>query len=1020
MKEVNKVNWVSWLMHNYRLTFLLFGLCFFLGLWGIDRMPKAEFPDFVIRQGVVAAVYPGATAEEVEMQVARPLERYLFSFDEVKRRKTTSTSSNGMCVMMVELEDEVQNKDEVWSKIRHGLNAFKGQLPQGVMALVVNDDFGDTSALLLALESDQRSYRELKRYADELSDALRQVRMVDKVSIYGEAVEQISIYVDQERLAAYGLGKLQLTQALQASGMTTLSGSLTGWAKDVPIHVKPSAHTEAEIEELVIYTDRENRMVRVKDVAEVKREYDTSERYIEYNDHPCLILSLEMLSGHNIVAFGREVRQVVDDYARTSLPADVTVQCITDQSQVVNDSVVDFLINLLESMVIIVLVMLVLFPWRTAVVAGLIVPLNTFISVGIMYAVGIPLNTVTLAALIIVMGMVVDNAIVVLDGYLEYVGKGMSCWHAAAHSAQHYFMPMALATLCLCVIFFPFLLTMTGMVRDMVYYLPWTIMINLAVSLLLAVGVIPLLEFVMIKPKPVQEEPIGKQAKKFSIIEAVQQLYERCLNWNFRYPWVTIVGGIGLVVLSLLLIAPRLKIRMLPVAERNQFAVEISLPEGSGLAETKAVADSVYAWLSREEQVLSVTRFIGCSSPRFHTAYAPKGEGRNLAQFIVNTRSQRATEMLLDKYDAHSDDFPNAFVKFKQLDYQNFTPFEFRFYGYEADSLRVVAEVAMKQMRQDERVMNVHTDWQEPRRFVEVDLDDVRMARLGMNRTLAQLELALSTGDTQVGQVWEEEFQVPLVLRDCRKESLSSSDINNLYLSVGNASVPLRQVGEAVPEWGANHIVHRNGMRCITVGVEAKRGVYTNALQSHFTELIEAIPLPSGVRFEVGGEPENDQETQEPIMSGMVVAVIAIFFFLLFNFKAYKLAFTSIAALLLCLPGALLGLWWMDRPMGVTAIFGFVTLMGMIMRNEILIFEHAKGLMRQGFSAREAAYDAGKRRMVPIFLTTATTAMGVVPMILAASSFWMPVGVSICVGGIGSLILVVTVLPVVFWKLYEK
>ena len=197
MKEVNKVNWVSWLMHNYRLTFLLFGLCFFLGFWGIDRMPKAEFPDFVIRQGVVAAVYPGATAEEVEMQVARPLERYLFSFDEVKRRKTTSTSSNGMCVMMVELEDEVQNKDEVWSKIRHGLNAFKGQLPQGVMALVVNDDFGDTSALLLALESDQRSYRELKRYADELSDALRQVRMVDKVSIYGEAVEQISIYVDQ-------------------------------------------------------------------------------------------------------------------------------------------------------------------------------------------------------------------------------------------------------------------------------------------------------------------------------------------------------------------------------------------------------------------------------------------------------------------------------------------------------------------------------------------------------------------------------------------------------------------------------------------------------------------------------------------------------------------------------------------------------------------------------------------------------------------------------------------------------
>lgn len=1020
MKAVNKVNWVSWLMHNYRLTFLLFALLFFAGFLGIDRMPKAEFPDFVIRQGIVAVVYPGATAEEVEVQVTRPLERYLFSFDEVKRRKTTSTSSNGLCTMLVELEDDVQNKDEVWSKIRHGLNDFKGQLPQGVMAVVVNDDFGDTSALLLALESEQRSYRELKRYADELSDELRRIQMVDKVTIYGEALEQISVYVDQERLAAYGLGKLQLMQGLQAAGMTTLSGSLTGWAKDVPIHVRPSVHSEEEIEQTVIYTDRAGRVVRVKDIAEVKREYDSSEQYIEYNDHPCLILSLEMLGGNNIVAFGEQVQQVIDAYVQTQLPADVTVQRITDQSQVVDDSVKDFLVNLIESMVIIVLVMLLLFPWRTAVVAGLIVPLNTFISVGIMYVLGIPLNIMTLAALIIVMGMVVDNAIVVLDGYLEYVEKGMSRWHAAAHSARHYFMPMALATLCLCAIFFPFLFTMTGQVKDMVFFLPWTIAINLVVSLLLAVGVIPLMEFAIIQPTAAKGDMTNAPKKK-SITDYVQEIYDRCLAWHFRHPWLTIVGGVGLVVLSVALIGPRLKVRMLPTADRNQFAVEITLPAGKGLAETKEVADVVYAELIKEERVVSVTRFIGCSSPRFHTAYAPKGEGRNMAQFIVNTVSQKATEELLDQFEPMSDRFPNAFVKFKQLDYQNFTPFEYRFYGYDVDSLRSVAEQVMMRMRQDPRVMNVHTDWEEPRYYVDVELDDVRTARLGINRTLAQLELAAATGDLQVGQLWEEEFRVPLVLKERYKEELNSGEVNDLYLSAGNASVPLRQVGEAHPEWGATNIVHRNGMRCVTVGVEAKRGVYTNALQTHFVELIEReITLPHGIRFEVGGEPENDVETQEPLVAGLGIAVVAIFLFLLFNFKAYKLAFTSVAALLLCLPGALLGLWLMNRPMGVTAVFGFVTLMGMIMRNEILIFEHAKGLMRQGFTAREAAFDAGKRRMVPIFLTTATTAMGVVPMIVAATSFWMPVGVSICVGGIGSLIMVVTVLPVVFWKLYEK
>jgi multidrug efflux pump subunit AcrB len=233
--------------------------------------------------------------------------------------------------------------------------------------------------------------------------------------------------------------------------------------------------------------------------------------------------------------------------------------------------------------------------------------------------------------------------------------------------------------------------------------------------------------------------------------------------------------------------------------------------------------------------------------------------------------------------------------------------------------------------------------------------------------------------------------------------------------------VPLRQIADAQPAWGETNIVHRNGVRCITVNVEARRGVYTNALQSGFTEMIqEKVSLPQGVRFEVGGEPENDAETQAPLGEGLLVAFIIIFFFLLFNFKTYKLTFVSIAAIFLLLPGALIGLWMMGRPIGVTAVCGIITLMGMIMRNEILIFEHADGLRKSDWTARDAAYDAGRRRMVPIFLTTATTAMGVVPMIIEATSFWMPVGVTICAGGIGSLIMVVVMLPVIYWKLYEK
>lgn len=1034
-----KQNWVAWLMHNYRLTFLLVAAIFLLGILGLEKMPKAEFPEFTIRQGVVVAVYPGATAEEVEMQVARPLERYLFTFEEVKRRKTTSTSSNGMCMMLVELHDEVNNMDEVWSKIRHGLNSFKPQLPQGVLTIIVNDDFDATSQTLVAIESANRTYRELKEYADDLADELRRIELVDNVTLYGETTEQISIYVDRERLSAYGIGQMQLMQALNSGGFTTLSGSITNWQKNMPIHVKPMTNSEQEIENIVIFSDNENNVVRVKDIAEVKREYDKSESYIEFNSHPCAILSLEMMAGNNIIQYGGEVQRVIDDYTANVLPDDVTIQCITDQSKVVDASVKDFLVNLIEAIVIIIIVMLILFPWRTALVAGAIVPLSTFCSVGVMYMCNIPLNIITLAGLIVVLGMVVDNSIVVLDGYLEYLNKGMSRWTAACKSVQQYFMPMTLATVCLCAIFFPTLFTTTGMISEMCFYMPWTLTINLGISLAIAVIVLPIWEARFIKkrkitknkhvdvPRPtsrvgdVTEEAAEENANKKSITDYVQSWYNTVLAWTFRHPWKTIVGGTALIVASILLISPNLKVRMLPLADRNQFAVEITLPEGKGLAETKSIADSVASALRQDERVISVTSFIGSSSPRFHTSYAPKPGGRNYAQLIVNTVSTHATEEVLQKFEPMSDHFPNGFVKFKQLDYQIFTPFEFRFYGENTDSLHRVANDVMQLMRQDSRVMNVKTDWDDPRPYIEVELDPVTTAQLGMNRTLAELELALNTGEMKIGQVWEGDYQVPLILKDVHNEELDYDEVNDIYLTAGNQSVPLRHVGTARPAWGETKIMHRNGVRCITVGLEPKFGVYSNGLQNDFRQLIETkVNIPDGVRFEVGGEPEDDAEVSVTIVESLLISLVIVFFFLLFNFRSYKLTFVSIAAIAFCFPGMLLGLWIAGRPIGVTAMFGVITLMGMVMRNEILIFEHAEGLRKEGWSARDAAFDAGRRRMVPIFLTTATTAVGVVPMIVAATSFWMPVGVSIFAGGIGALIMLVTMLPVIYWKLYEK
>lgn len=1015
----DKINWVAWLMRSYRITFFIIALLFGFGIIGFMKMGKAEFPEFVIRQGVVVAVYPGATAEEVEEQVARPLERYLYTYDEVKREKTTTTSSNGMCVVMVELQDNVSNKDEVWSKIRHGLNTFKTlSLPSGVVGLIVNDDFGSASALLIAIGSDSRSYRDLKKYADDIADELRKIPSVSNAVLYGDKKEQISIYIDPQRLAAYGIGKMNVMQSLQAAGFTSLAGSISGNLTDVPIHVKPTLSSEQEIENQIIYSDLQNHVVRLKDVADIKREYDTSDSYIEYNGRPCVLLSLEMMAGNNIIEYGKDVQKVLDDYTANKLPADVNISRIADQCQVVDSSVTDFMINLLEAMAIIVIVMLILFPWRTAVVAGITIPLSTFISLGVMYMLDIPLNTVTLAALIIVLGMVVDNAIVVLDGYLEYQNKGMSRWHAAAESAQHYFMPMMVATLCISVIFFPFLLVIKGSFGDFIYWLPWTVLINLLVSLVLAVVVIPIMEVFMIK----NNKKKAKEAKQKGITDYVQAYYEKVLEWNFKNPWLTIAGAIATIALSVVVIAPNLRIRMMPVADRNQFAVEIFLPAGSGLNETKAIVDSVYNVLTTDPDVTSITSFVGTSSPRFHMSYAPKIGGRNYAQLIVNTTSNKATEALLDKYEPlYSEHYPNAFVKFKQLDFQMISPFEYRFYSEDIDSLRTAANRLEEEMMKDPRFMNVHNDWEEARPLIEVELDPIQSSQLGVNRTLAELQLSLATGSMKVGQVWEGDYEVPLVLRNRGSERLDFESINDLYISsIGTTAVPLRQIGAAKPVWAATNIVHRKGERCITVTADLVRSVMAQPMHKEMKERTSQLHLPEGVTFEIGGEPEDDEALTADVLTGMGIAITIIFFFILFNFKQYKITVTCLIAITLAVPGTLLGLLLMNRAIGLTAIFGVVTLMGMIMRNEILIFEHANNLVRNGKSVKEAAFEAGKRRMVPIFLTTSTTAVGVVPMIIAATNFWMPVGVSIFAGGIGALVMVVTVLPVVYWKLNEK
>lgn len=1021
-----KIGIVESAMHYNSLVYFIVALLVVLGIVGLTQMPKQEFPVFTIRQGLIVGVYPGATSEQVEEQLAKPLEQFLFTYKEVKKKQTYTMSRNGVVYAMVELEDDVHNKDEVWSKIKHGISGLKMSLPPGVLALIVKDDFGDTSALLISLESDTKSYRDLEDYLEILEGKLRRIESVSNLRRYGLQEEQISVYLDKDKLSAYGIDHKMLGAKLFTQGFTTFAGNIETTTQELPIYISPVLDSEKEVAEQIIHSDPMGNIIRLKDVATIERGYEDPDSFIRNNGKKALILSMEMQEGNNIVQYGRDVEKVLAEF-ESLLPEDITIERIADQPEVVRDSVTSFLRDLMLSILVVILVMVVLFPFRSAIVAATTIPVSIFISLGIMYLFAIPLDTVTLAALIVVLGMIVDNSIVVVDGYLEYVDKGVSRWHAAVKSAKTYAGSIFLATLCICFIFFPMLFIFYGLWYDFIADFPWTLSISLMTSFLLAMIYIPFLEYLIIK-KGLKEEEGSKPNIRTKFLNAVQGTYESILGWTFKHPYLTIGGGTVLVFISMFSFG-NVKTRMFPFADRNQFALEIYMPHGTPLAGTEAVSDSIYNILKQDERIKSITSFIGCSSPRFQSAYAPNIGGKNYAQFIVNTESNKATIQVLDEYtEKYENYFPNAYLKFKQLDYQNVPlPIEVRFFGGDIPELKYYADTLISALRDVEGMVWLHTDFEEQLASVEIDINTTEASRLGVSRATLEREIAAQYEDVSAGTIWEGDHAIPVVLKTAQTAHYPELDkIGSQYINtmLPGVSVPLRQFAEVKPGWYDGQIVRRNGVRTITVLANVERGASESEIFKNIDAVMQEkiVPmLPPTIGYEYGGAHDKDEEAIPLIAKSILAAILLIFLFLLFNFKKITVALAALLSLFLCLPGVVFALKVTNTTFSITCVLGIISLMGIIVRNAIIMFDHAESMrINEKATAYQAAYDAGKRRMIPIFLTSATTAVGVVPMIVSRTMLWSPMGIVIFFGTMFAMIFVVTILPVTYWKIFDK
>ena len=1008
-----------------KIVYLILFLLVAVGVYGLAVINKDEFPTFEIKEGLVVGVYPGASAAEVEAQLTKPLEDLLFSFSEVDRG-SYSYSRDGICYIYVELTSPASKKDEVWSKIRHSINQKKQLLPPGVLAVAVLDDFSSVSSALITVESEDKSYSELQEYADALCDRLHEIPDLAKATIYGGQSEEIAVHLDMEKLSAYGISPSMLMLDYQTSGMMFSSGKFETEYASSPIHISSLVNSEKEVADKIVYADSQGNIIRLKDIATVERRYKEPSSLVNYNGHTALIISVEMRPDNNIVAFGKEVDEVLAAFTE-GLPDSVKVSKVTDQPKVVGTSVWSFLRDLVISMLVVIFVMLLLFPVRSALIASSGVPVCTAVAIGIMYLVGMDLNTVTLAALIVVLGMIVDDSIITMDGYMDKLGRGMDKVDAACASAKELFPPMLLATSAIGLMFFPIIGIITGYLGDFVKSFPWIIAFSLGTSLIYAVTVVPSLEVKYIKTaRATGDSRFVKIQNKF--FDLLQSGYDRMQAICFRHPYVTLAAGVAAVVLGVLMFL-QLNIQMMPMAERDCFAVEIYLDANAGLDKTEVVSDSLQNILLADERVKSVTAFVGTGAPRFHATYIPKQPGTNFAQFIVNTRTSKETEAVLREYGTKYEHyFPEAQIRFKQMDYQGVTaPVAVTFKGGTVEQMKPYSDSLRAYMAAQTDLMKwVHSDFDEYISTVEVDMDTDEAARLGINRTLLSLSLSGIFNGQTIATVWEGNDAVPVTLySDSVADDMSYDTVENQMVPtyVPGVSVPLRQVASVSPGWEPETIPHIGGKQTVTVYADMMMGRSQPEAMRKIEKYVEEklVPvLPEGVTIEYGGLSGVNDAVIPEILLSFICAVAVLFFFLLFHFKKISLAVLSIVLSMLCLFGASFGLWVYGFDFGITSVLGLISLVGIIVRNGIIMFEYAEELrFKHGLSVKEAAEESGKRRMRPIFLTSCTTALGVLPMIISRDALWMPMGVVICFGTMLSIFLIVFIMPVSYWQIFK-
>ncbi len=1000
---------------------LVFSLLVIIVLFGssvFNQMPRDDMPPFLIRYVTIVSSFPGASPERMEMLVSDKIEKVIQEIPEVDF--ITSESRTGVSVVSVSLKESEKVLQPIFDRIRRKVEDMQGDLPEGVVP-VVNDEVGDVFGLIIGITAEGYSYAELKKVADDVRDGLIKIPNAAKVEISGDQEERIFIDFNDARLAELGLTKQKVQNTLAARNIIFPGGNIKLGPERIFLEPTGNFESVEDIRKSLIPIEGSDELVFLGDVTRIYRGYiDPPNSLVKINGQKGLVLAISLKKGGNIIQLGSQVDEKLNEY-REIYPIGVDFIRVAYQDTVVDKSVKDFIGNLMQSVGVVLLVMLIFLGLRTGLVVASLIPSTIILTILIMSLVDVGLNQVTLASLIIALGMLVDNAIVMSESILVKMEAGEKVTSAAVNSSRELIIPLLVSTLTTSAAFLSFFLaeSVMGEIMGNIFVV---VTIALLSSWLLALTVVPALAMVFLKVKPA-----AKQKK--TVFTRLQKVYVRWLVFSLKKQWLLPAGIVLLFIVSLIL-STFLPFIFFPESDRPLVTANIELPIGTSIESTRSAIDEIENFIhdnllthdSRSEGVLSWSSYIGQGAPKYDLGYNPPEATPYSAHILLNTTSDGINQQVIDKLDQYcTDQFPDMTATVSRLKSGGGSAdaIAIRVYGKNQEKLYKIVDEIKQKLSAIPASQNVKDDWGMRSKKLVVNVDQAKAQLAGVTSQDIATSLQTLLAGMEVERFREEDKSIPIVIRrePTENQEIDQLESLNLYAQQSGQTVPLKQVADIEVLWEASKILRRDLYRTMTVTSGLQTGYTASEVLNQIKPWLKGTQKTwgAGYRYDLGGEAEDSAKAMGAVFKYLPLSFMIILLLLIGQFNSLRKPIIVLLTIPLGLIGVIFGLLIAQSYFSFLGFLGVISLAGIVINNGIVLLDRIKIEIEEfNRPESEAIVAAARQRFRPILLTTATTSLGLIPLWVGGGVMWQPMAIGIIFGLLFATVITLLFVPVLY------